>query len=136
MAIKWTKKELTEAGNMLYDLAWANEEERYRPKRENWVPRVLAGETPIRTDAVVELALQGNRTLAALKESRKWLNYLVGKLYLADKGGVTCSVCHRTFPHNIERNGCTVEHDPEMFCAQAVSAIFASDAAIAACEEK
>jgi hypothetical protein len=28
-----------------------------------------------------------------------------------------------------------VEHDPEMFCAQAVAAIFASDAAIAACSE-
>jgi hypothetical protein len=35
MAIKYTKKELTEAGNMLYDLAWTDEEEQYRPKRKN-----------------------------------------------------------------------------------------------------
>jgi hypothetical protein len=86
-------------------------------------------------DVAIEFACQRNLALAALKESRKWLNYFAGRLYSADKGGVTCWVCHRTFPHNIERNGCTVEHDPEMFCAQAVAAIFASDAAIAACSE-
>ena len=66
MASEWTQDELQAAGEMLYDLAWADEEERFRPKRENWVPRVLAGETPIRTDAVVELACQWNRALAAL----------------------------------------------------------------------
>ena len=67
MASEWTQDELQAAGEMLYDLAWADEEERFRPKRENWVPRVLAGETPIRTDAVVELACQWKRALAALE---------------------------------------------------------------------
>jgi hypothetical protein len=66
---EWTQEELTEAGNMLYDLAWGDEEERFRPKRENWVPRVLAGETPIRTDVVVLLGLQRNRLLTALESA-------------------------------------------------------------------
>ena len=96
MTSEWTQDELQAAGEMLYDLAWADEEELFRPKRENWVPRLLAGETPIRTDAVLELACQWNRALAdamnakmclSCKDTQMALKYLDATISACKKGG-------------------------------------------------
>jgi len=64
-----TPEQRKAAADKLYDRAWGDEEPQYRPKKENWIGRVLGGEcSTLSTAKTIDLQADLTTAIELLRE--------------------------------------------------------------------